>query len=134
MPALNCPTQLTWLARQMQRHNQSIFLIEQLQPSWLENGPFPMALSLSVARRHPHCSGHAIMWSFIQLIGINPPHIEVQFLTRLAALFGVVKTPGTRCSRCSASIFLQARCQQWLPDCFFFGGGGVAMSRALTGA
>lgn len=28
---------LTWLAQQMIRHNQSIFLIEQLQPSWLPN-------------------------------------------------------------------------------------------------
>ena len=29
---------LTWLAQQMNRHNQSIFLLEQLQPSWLSSG------------------------------------------------------------------------------------------------
>ena len=28
---------LTWLARGMQRHGQTIFLIEQLQPSWQNN-------------------------------------------------------------------------------------------------
>ena len=28
-------TWLSWLAQQMKQHNQAIFLIEQLQPSWL---------------------------------------------------------------------------------------------------
>ena len=28
---------LSWLAQNMQRHGQSIFLIEQMQPSWLDN-------------------------------------------------------------------------------------------------
>jgi hypothetical protein len=28
---------LSWLAHNMQRHGQSIFLIEQMQPSWLDN-------------------------------------------------------------------------------------------------
>ncbi len=30
---------LSWLAHHMHRHAQSVFLIEQLQPSWLEEGP-----------------------------------------------------------------------------------------------
>ena len=85
--------QLTWLARQMQRHNQSIFLIEQLQPSWLENGRFQWLYLFLSHAGIPTVLGTLIMWSFIQLIFINPPHIEVQFLTRFAALFGVVKTP-----------------------------------------
>ena len=30
-------SQLTWLARQMQRHSQTVFYMEQLQPSWLSD-------------------------------------------------------------------------------------------------
>ncbi|MBI1878418.1 MAG: hypothetical protein HYR94_09360, partial [Chloroflexi bacterium] len=38
---------LTWLARQMSRHNQTIFLIEQLQPSWLSSRRWSWAYILS---------------------------------------------------------------------------------------
>ncbi len=89
--------QLSWLAWQMQRHNQSIFLIEQIQPSWL--GPPNRSsraqwLYLWMTRALMSAFlGAPIMWSFIQLIGINPPFIELYFFTRLAGAFGVTAVP-----------------------------------------
>jgi hypothetical protein len=81
----------------MQRHNQSIFLIEQIQPSWLAA---PNRLSLSqwlylwlTRAVMAALLGAPILWSFIQLIGINPPFIEVRFFTWLAAVFGVTAVP-----------------------------------------
>ncbi|KAA3660960.1 MAG: hypothetical protein DWQ04_17915 [Chloroflexi bacterium] len=98
-------TQLTWLAQQMQRHNQAIFLIEQLQPSWLtHDAPAQKSISRRTSRSQwlyllltratmAAVFGSPILWSFIQLIRINPPHIEVHFFTRLAGLFGVTAVP-----------------------------------------
>jgi len=85
--------QLTWLAQQMQRHNQSIFLIEQLQPSWLKNGRSQWLYLFWAHVMMPAVLGMLIMWSFVQLIGINPPYIEINFLSEFAALFGFVTTP-----------------------------------------
>ncbi|GIK44083.1 MAG: hypothetical protein BroJett011_79160 [Chloroflexota bacterium] len=39
--------QLAWLAQQMSRHNQAIFLIEQLQPSWLASRRWSWVYALS---------------------------------------------------------------------------------------
>ncbi|MCP5101222.1 MAG: hypothetical protein GY943_37225 [Chloroflexi bacterium] len=36
------------------------------------------------------------MWGFVQLIGINPPYIEIRFLTQFAALFGLAATLGSK--------------------------------------
>jgi len=44
----------------------------------------------------PAVLGLLIMWSFTQLIGVNPPYIEIHFLTRFAALFGIVNAPWNR--------------------------------------
>jgi hypothetical protein len=38
---------LSWLARGMQRHGQTVFLIEQLQPSWLSGRPQLVAYTLA---------------------------------------------------------------------------------------
>lgn len=89
--------QLSWLARQMQRHNQSIFLIEQIQPSWLAAAPHSRLaqwLYLFFTRAvMAALLGAPILWSFVQLIGINPPFIEVRFFTWLAGVFGVTAVP-----------------------------------------
>lgn len=95
---------LGWLAQQMQRHNQSIFLIEQLQPSWLiheqvgKNGrstthPLQWLYLFLTRVLLAIFLGTPVVWSFIQLIGINPPFIEVRFFTQLAAAFGITQTP-----------------------------------------
>ncbi len=86
--------QLVWLARQMQQHNQSIFLIEQLQPSWLANGRSRWRYLFWAHTIMPAFLGMFIMWSFIQLIGVNPPYIKLNFLAQFAAaLFGLTITP-----------------------------------------
>ena len=85
--------QLSWLARQMQHHNQSIFLIEQLQPSWLPNGRSRWLYLFWAHTIMPAVLGMFIMWSFVQLIGLNPPYIKINFLTQFAAQFGIVATP-----------------------------------------
>ncbi|MCP4422047.1 MAG: hypothetical protein GY805_35995, partial [Chloroflexi bacterium] len=103
--------QLTWLAQQMRRHNQSIFLIEQLQPSWLGNGRSERRRNVrrrNIRSRSSHLQwlylfltralmgaflGAPVMWGFVRLIEINPPYIEVHFLTWLASVFGVTAVP-----------------------------------------
>lgn len=84
---------LIWLARQMAQHNQSIFLIEQLQPSWLENGRFQAAYLFLTRAVITAFFGTPMLWSFIQLLIINPPIIEVHFLAHFAAWFGVTTDP-----------------------------------------
>ena len=84
---------LTWLAQRMQGHNQSIFLLEQLQPSWLEKGRSQWSYLFWSHALMPAVLGAFIMWSFIRLIGSNPPYIEVAFVTRVAAVFGIVDQP-----------------------------------------
>jgi len=85
--------QLTWLARGMQGHSQSIFLLEQLQPSWLEKGRSQWSYLFWSHALMPAVFGAFIMWSFIRFIGANPPYIEVEFVTRFAAVFGIVDQP-----------------------------------------
>ncbi|MCA9973320.1 MAG: hypothetical protein KC425_24040, partial [Anaerolineales bacterium] len=88
--------QLRWLARQMERHNQSIFLIEQLQPSWLANGRWRWAYLLAAHALLPAILGLLVMGSFVELIRINPPYVEVNFLSHLAAWLGLESLPGRR--------------------------------------
>lgn len=83
--------ELTWLAQQMWRHNQSVFLLEQIQPSWLASRYQWLYLFASHAIL-PAVLGTLVMWSFIQLIGVNPPHVEVHFLTAFATLWGVTSS------------------------------------------
>ena len=85
--------QLSWLAQQMERHNQSIFLMEQLQPSWLANGRFQWAYLFWAHVMMPAVLGMLIMWSFAQLIGVNPPYIEINFSSEFAAFFGIAAPP-----------------------------------------
>ncbi len=85
--------QLSWLAQQMGRHNQAIFLLEQLQPSWLANGRTRWLYLLLTRTALSVLLGTLVIWSFVQLIRINPPYIEVNFLGQLAARFGVTAAP-----------------------------------------
>lgn len=92
---------LTWLAQQMRLHNQTIFLIEQLQPSWLRNACVEQSRSSHWQWAYLFLTrslltalwGTPIGWGFIQLIRVNPPVIEVRFLSRVAALFGIMAAP-----------------------------------------
>ncbi|MCB8946312.1 MAG: hypothetical protein H6658_21415, partial [Ardenticatenaceae bacterium] len=91
LPTTAVSEHLSWLATQMESHNQSIFLIEQLQPSWLGNGRWLYLLltrSLTTA-----LLGTPIGWGFIALLQVNPPGIELHFLHEAAALLGVTAVP-----------------------------------------
>lgn len=87
--------ELIWLAQQMQEHNQSLFLLEQIQPSWLTKRCYQWLYLFISHAMMPALTGTIFMWGFVQLIGINPPHIEVQFLSEwglwggVLALFGL---------------------------------------------
>lgn len=85
--------QLAWLAREMEHHNQSIFLIEQMQPSWLANGRFQAIYLFLTRALITAVLGTPMLWSFIQLLIINPPVIDVQFLTHFAAQLGITTAP-----------------------------------------
>lgn len=85
--------QLSWLAQEMKHHNQSIFLIEQMQPSWLENGRFQAAYLFLTRALITAVLGTPMLWSFIQLLIINPPVVEVHFLDRFAAWFSITTAP-----------------------------------------
>jgi hypothetical protein len=54
---------LSWLAQNMQKHNQEIFLIESLQPSWL-----PVRGLLSLYILASRLSGILILWPLFRLI------------------------------------------------------------------
>lgn len=110
-------TQLSWLAKQMQRHNQTIFLIEQLQPSWLikeghrgQNGRLsthllPWLYLFLTRVLVAIFLGTPVVWSFIQLIGINPPFIEVRFFTQLAT---ILRLPANSAGTLLAVMLLNA--------------------------
>ena len=84
---------LNWLARQMAQHQQAIFLIEQLQPSWLPRGGWQWLYLFLTRSVLAALLGTPIGWSFIKLIEINPPVIEVHFLERVAAWVGLTLAP-----------------------------------------
>lgn len=79
---------LSWLAQQMKQHNQAIFLIEQLQPSWLAHSGWLWLYLFSAHAILPALFGVPIMWSFIELIGFNPPYIQLNFFIELSGFFG----------------------------------------------
>ncbi|MCB8943204.1 MAG: hypothetical protein H6658_05570 [Ardenticatenaceae bacterium] len=85
--------QLSWLAQQMQQHNHALFLIEQLQPSWLANGRQQWLYLLLSHTLMPATTGTLILWSFIQLISGNPPYIRVHFLSQIAAGLSLTPSP-----------------------------------------
>ncbi|MCP4362704.1 MAG: hypothetical protein GY796_32265 [Chloroflexi bacterium] len=132
LPDADVTKHLSWLAQQMQRHNQSIFLIEQLQPSWLGNGRTKRErnvrsrssrwqwLYLLLTRSFlAALLGTPIGWSFIQLIRVNPPGVEVHFLNQAAALFGITAVPWNGLF----SVFLLVLCTGLMASlvdgCFF---------------
>ncbi len=110
---------LSWLAAHMQNHNLSIFLIEELQPSWLKNGRLRWLYLLLTRSLFTAVLGTPIGWSFIQLLQINPPGIELQFLSQAAAMVGVTAVPWNGI----LSIFMLVLCTGlvvgMIDGCFF---------------
>jgi eukaryotic-like serine/threonine-protein kinase len=79
---------LSWLARQMADHNQSVLLIEQLQPSWLPGRRWRrlyMALSGLVIG----LMGGLIIWLLLQLLRQTAPDLPATISARVASAIGV---------------------------------------------
>jgi MFS family permease len=58
---------LAWLARQMKRHNQTVFLVEQLQPSWLPSRLWQW-MYLAITWLVTGLYGGMIMWLLLLLL------------------------------------------------------------------
>jgi hypothetical protein len=65
---------LGWLARQMFRHSQAHFLVEQLQPSWLPNRRWRWIYMLTTGCLLGLVGG-VIMWLFLQLLRESDPFL-----------------------------------------------------------
>ena len=63
---------LSWLARKMSDHNQSTFLIEQMQPSWLRNRRWRWYYMLITGLLAGFFGG-VIVWLFLQLLRESNP-------------------------------------------------------------
>ena len=63
---------LAWLAQRMDMHNQALFLIERLQPSWLPSRRWQWAYILG-SRLFAGLNASLMMWLFWLMIRINVP-------------------------------------------------------------
>lgn len=72
---------LTWLARQMIEHNQAIFLIEQLQPSWLPT-PAWRWFYLLASRAVGGALAGILVWLVVFIGESDLPGFDVAFLHR----------------------------------------------------
>lgn len=79
---------LSWLAQQMDTHNQAVFLIEGLQPSWLNSQRWQFTYMVG-SRLFAGLVSSVLMWLFWLMVRINIP----QFGTAWSQQFGRV-VPG----------------------------------------
>lgn len=93
--ALQTTSYLAWLAYQMQQHHQAIFLIEQIQPSWLGKLRLQWAYLYLTRLLISLFIGTLATWCFIQLIAINPPHFQLRSLQTLGTAVGITHSPWT---------------------------------------
>ncbi len=79
-------TQLTWLARQMQAHNQTIFLVESIQPSWLPTEYWRWFYML-FSRIVGGIAFGFVTWLFILIGQDRTSELEVHTLTWISKTF-----------------------------------------------
>jgi hypothetical protein len=82
---------LSWLAAGMDDHNQSIFLIEQLQPSWLPNRRW-RRLYMVLAGAITGLTGGLIMWLLWQLLRHTLPQLPAPTSEAVAGILGIPVT------------------------------------------
>ena len=81
-------TMLSWLARQQLEHNQEVFLIEQLQPSWLPGRKWRWVYML-FSGLLLGLAGGFIIWLLWQLLRQTLPQLPAFTSARLAAAFNL---------------------------------------------
>lgn len=79
---------LAWLAGEMNAHNQTIFLIEKIQPSWLP-GTGWRRLYMMLAGAITGFAGGLIMWLLWRLLRYTQPLLPSPVSQKLAALLGI---------------------------------------------
>ncbi|MEJ2754214.1 MAG: hypothetical protein P8169_16310, partial [Chloroflexota bacterium] len=79
---------LSWLARQMNAHNQAIFLIEQVQPSWLP-GRRLRRIYMILSGLITGLAGGLIMWLLWRLLRLTLPQLPIPVSTLLSSMLGV---------------------------------------------
>ncbi|MFN2137828.1 MAG: hypothetical protein ACK2UK_17870 [Candidatus Promineifilaceae bacterium] len=79
---------LAWLAGRMNAHNQTIFLIEQIQPSWLP-GKRWRRLYMILAGLITGTAGGLIMWLLWRLLRYTIPQLPAPTSAFLSSLIGI---------------------------------------------
>lgn len=79
---------LAWLAGEMNAHNQTIFLIEKLQPSWLP-GKGWRRLYMILAGAITGCAGGLIMWLLWRLLRLTVPQLPSPTSATVAGILGI---------------------------------------------
>ena len=79
---------LSWLAQKLSQHNQTVFLIEQLQPSWLESRPSRW-LYMLMARLIGGFVIAFVTWLLIRLGQLNVPLFEIKTFQALGTRYQV---------------------------------------------
>jgi hypothetical protein len=81
---------LSWLARKMFDHNQSPFLVEQIQPSWLRNKRWRWYYML-ISGFLTGLIGGIIVWIFLQLLRESNPILPAPISDMVAALLQITQ-------------------------------------------
>ncbi len=79
---------LSWLARQMNAHNQAIFLIEKIQPSWLPGWRLRRVYMI-LAGLITGLAGGLIMWLLWRLLRLTLPQLPTPASDLVAGVLGV---------------------------------------------
>jgi DNA polymerase III delta prime subunit len=74
---------LSWLARQMEKHNQALFLIERLQPSWLHSRRWQWTYLVG-SRLFAGLVAAVLMWLFWMMVRINVPQFGTEWAQQIA--------------------------------------------------
>lgn len=79
---------LAWLAWQMKKHNQALFLIEQLQPSWLPSRGW-QEVYIFGSRLFAGLVASVLMWLFWLMVHINVPQFDIEWARRIGQVVPV---------------------------------------------
>lgn len=79
---------LSWLAAGMNEHNQTIFLIEQMQPSWL-HGERLRRIYMILAGAITGAAGGLIMWLLWRLLRYTLPQLPAPTSETVSGILGV---------------------------------------------
>ena len=96
---------LAWLARRMFEYNNSQFLIERMQPSWLPNRSWRWSYMLIVGLLTGFVGG-VVMWLFLQLLRMSDPQLPAPISNCLANFLQVAQGRAEFLTLIFTNIFL----------------------------